>query len=423
MSKVIFADRASSTLAANASIGATTILIQSGDASTFGTINAGEVLYAVLSVGSEYEIITITGISGNSLTCSPLTRDWVLDSTRVIATLPSDALSNFVRESGDGQELSGYKISDYTEKTTDHGDIGSGETLTLSFGDGPFHQCNLTGNCTIAVDSNSLPETGKADTIVLDVVGVNLYTITWGSGIEASNEFPSTLTNKSRFLLTAKNAETDIDLVYSGGLSVGYPKSVDDDFTGDDGDAPNSMLWRTYVDPGVTFELLNNKLRFNSSGSANLDARANSKFTIGNAFDIQVDFEISTMTAPTSSISFVLFQILNEAQSAGFYIARARTGTYNGYLCWDSVNGLSSWDTSNSQSTGKLRFTRSGSSLKAYLWDGTRWEWGGSTNGYTSGYTLSEPMVIRMLCNQDFNSTLTADYDNFKLNSGTIVWP
>lgn len=432
MSKIIFRDKTYSTLASGASIGATVISVQESDAAKFGTIGSDEVLYVVLCTDSDYEIVTVSGRTDNVLSCSALTKAWIANETRVIATLPKAVLDKFVRPEGDGQELSGHKLADYTEKTTDHGDIGSGETLTLSFGDGPFHKCNLTGNCTININSSSIPGSDKADTIVLDITDVNLYSITWGSNIEASNEFPSTLANTSRFLLTAKDAETDIDLVYSGGLSVCYPGSFHDNFTGTNGDAPDTDSWclgQAFQPSGTSYEINNNKLRveipYNASDQSVIVA---STFKVSGDLDIQVDYDEVSADNPSSSFSWPA-RFLLYPQTGGF-------DTYSSYftICYgrDSSGGFMLADTTSSSiekitspvyASGKLRIIRSGSTLKGYYWTGSQWEWDGSTDGYTFPMTSSADMVIGLMTSADYDSGTTTDWDNVQVNLGTIIRP
>ncbi|MCK5504081.1 MAG: hypothetical protein KAJ10_02905, partial [Thermodesulfovibrionia bacterium] len=83
---------------------------------------------------------------------------------------------------------------------------------------------------------------------------------------------------------------------------LNYP-SVDDDFTGDDGDAPNTDLW-VGDDPYNIASIQSNRLNIASDGVSDQYLYLTSKWKLTGDFDVQVDFDITTLDAPSSSVQY-----------------------------------------------------------------------------------------------------------------------
>jgi hypothetical protein len=83
---------------------------------------------------------------------------------------------------------------------------------------------------------------------------------------------------------------------------------------------------------------------------------------------------------------------------------------------WNTIGSISTTDVS-----GKIRLTRSGSSCSGYKWNGSSWDQIGNS------YTWSESQVLDTVRFEhggwDSMPDFTFDYDNFKINSGTVIWP
>ena len=200
----------------------------------------------------------------------------------------------------------------------------------------------------------------------------------------------------------------------------------DDSFIGNDDDLPNTNLWTVHKsdDDGITTNIFNNKLRLSIPvDSRDQLAAATSFFSIAGDFDIQVNYSEVSNDPPSSSYSYpVRFHLLFGSEAVS--IGTMATGSHN--MVIGSSPGLGSlWITDTPHfPTGKLRFTRNGTVIKAYCWDGTQWQWNGSTSGYTfAAATSTEDIKLRCETSADFNSGCITDFSAITINSGEVIWP
>lgn len=194
-------------------------------------------------------------------------------------------------------------------------------------------------------------------------------------------------------------------------------------FTAPDGTPnPDPNKWYVYENPLSTFEVKNNKMYFYSATPSVNDITSymdNLFYKMGD-FDIQIDFEIIQNTAPSASVSYVPSFYVNFDNGSYVSIGRIRTPSANQYAVTTS---LGVWTAiSVSHDTGKLRITRSGSTIKGYYWTGSQWEWNSSTAGYTFSDVANTTYTsrIRLLFAQDINATVEMYVDNFIINSGSV---
>ena len=212
-------------------------------------------------------------------------------------------------------------------------------------------------------------------------------------------------------------------------LSSGtYNKSdYEDDFTGTNGDPPNTDKW-TETDTDNVMDIQSNKLHFDGEGSGLKTSSVLSHFLFdGNsAFDIQIDFDLITWTTPSSDDNYVRLQI--GRISGGEYVWMARqqgTGgaTNRMRLVGSGGTNDSAWNWTGT--TGKFRFTWDGTSvLKAYVWTGSQWEWNGNTSGYTCSENFAgDEVYIFLYFEQETNGgDVEATFDNFQINSGHVLY-
>lgn len=192
-----------------------------------------------------------------------------------------------------------------------------------------------------------------------------------------------------------------------------------DDFTGTDGDLPDSDLWVPSEDALTYSQILSNKLNHTSNDASNdISSLFTSVFKLSGDFDIQIDFDLTTFAATSTSSNYLQLWLFSSSQY--WKISRIRGISTTGYArqaTSDSWTG----DYSTSELSGKLRFTRSGSTIKGYHWSGTQWEWASSTAGYTFTTTSSDDLFLNLWMKQEAGSSIDINIDNFIINSGTVV--
>jgi hypothetical protein len=212
-------------------------------------------------------------------------------------------------------------------------------------------------------------------------------------------------------------------------LSSGVYNKSDyyDDFTGTNGDPPDIDKW-TETDPTNLMDIQSNKLHFDGEGSGNPRPYITSTFKFdGNyAFDIQIDFDLLTWISPSTNDNYVRFYIYADGGSPYTYMARQQgTGGATNRMRLYGGSGTNDFAWNYTGTTGKFRFTWNGSStLKAYVWTGSQWEWNGNTAGYTCSENYAgEEITIQFLFEQETNGgDVEATFDNFQINSGYVIY-
>jgi hypothetical protein len=210
-------------------------------------------------------------------------------------------------------------------------------------------------------------------------------------------------------------------LMKKWGIPYFWDAFTGDDFTGNNGDDPNPVIWSKSINSGSDYmSIQNNKLNFNSPGdNANHDNRANGTFTLTGDFDIQIDFDVTTFNQPTDSVSYIY---LGLSGSTFHSVSRIRnTDGTNGYGALGSGFSLSNYN--NAADSGKLRLTRVGSIIKGFIWSGAQWEWDGNEAGITISSTGTGNMRPILKFEQENNGSMNVNMDNFIINSGTVVAP
>ena len=196
-----------------------------------------------------------------------------------------------------------------------------------------------------------------------------------------------------------------------------------DNFTGTDGDPPDTRVWA--AQPGYDvdyFSIQSNKLQFSADVASKEDQRYLSEFYISGDFDVQIDFVITQFDTPASLANFARILMITDIGSGKYTYVRIEEHD-NGdrrYLAGDASD---SDIVVNTDTSGKFRMTRSGSTIKGYVLDGALWKWNGSTDGYTFTENSTLPMRIRLDGTQEISSETTFTFDNLNIVSGTVVPP
>ena len=201
------------------------------------------------------------------------------------------------------------------------------------------------------------------------------------------------------------------NFLINSGTVVG-PEFIDI-FTGTNGTPPNTYLWNSIIG---TPTIQDNKLRLSTETT---NEEVESIFRISGDFSIQVGLNLVTYPA-TDNWNFTL-RLWNEAEDDGVTLERrydAPTGHMIKFFDYDT-----GWVERDSDTTSitafKFKFVRVGSIITASYWNGSSWIVSG-----TSSVLGTQDIKVRFKSAKwSGNPTAVADYDNFVINSGTVVWP
>ena len=256
-----------------------------------------------------------------------------------------------------------------------------------------------------SVDSERLRVYTQVSTIntsadaYLDNFKVNSGTIVWPEG-----SLPVTQINA-------------ITAVYKNPADNTYPTSVDDDFTGTDGDAPDNVLWINGVDRydlSVTTDILVINSNTITPVLPNIETTFVSEWTVEGDFDVEIDTSMGTYSG-TDALHFrMMFEKSSQFDRIEIYRDVSSTIVYS----YASLDGSTVLNINNDVlvANSKLRITRVGNLLKTYYDIGGGWVEHGSA---TIPFAISGKAGVNIR-NDVLN---THSMDNFKVNSGTIVWP
>lgn len=202
-------------------------------------------------------------------------------------------------------------------------------------------------------------------------------------------------------------------------LYVGTREDEDpsDNFEGTEIDG---LRWEKVEENGGTVSQ-NGKLTLSTTSDDNSSGtlKSENRWIIVGDFDIQVDFENLTYGTPTSYVVFARLDVFSwpPEQNWGAFIERRADATTDNYGfayftdVWDSVNG------GGADSSGKFRLVRKGGQITGYYWS-NGWVQLGSYDKELTG-----PVFVRLLTHAlTSGSAPSADYKNFKINKGTVIW-
>lgn len=171
-----------------------------------------------------------------------------------------------------------------------------------------------------------------------------------------------------------------------------------DRFTGTDNSAPNSSYWSV----ANTHTFINsNKLRQSTSGSST-DVHYITTLT-GN-FDVEIDFSVITDT--TNSWSYLMFSAKRVSDSVRFEIGRIHDSGGVKYRSNYNDGSDHPTDVSISDTSGKLKICRFGSTVHLYRWNGSSW-----VSDRNNTEDASGGFEIHMISGTA--DALTVDWDNF----------
>lgn len=270
--------------------------------------------------------------------------------------------------------------------------------------------------------SNSSGSTSQDVREVFDEVGANSKKI----AITASDGVTKLFVEIERWDQANKEAwlwvrVPDISASIDTTLYLYYDNTVDDQdvrvlseatdaFTGTNDDLPNQGLWRVFTG---TPTIQNNQLRSQATAAPSQDS-VYSRFNVTGDFDIQVDYSIPSPPSGVRSWQMMLRIRIDINNSVS--IGRWGNDTDQDYLKDERIAGTPTYDHSapTTDTSGKLRITRVGSTWHAYYWNGSAWVEVGTGSAVGSG-----PITMIELCSNTWttNPAYTGYFDNFTINS------
>lgn len=178
-------------------------------------------------------------------------------------------------------------------------------------------------------------------------------------------------------------------------------------------EAPNKDLWGVSGEvAGAICNIKNNKLEFDVTSLIS-GLNCDSVFRLSGDFDFQFDFEL--IVAPNTNIWLVGFY-LSKVDDSTFGEVDIRYNSSKMYYGSTYDGGTLSDTSSTSDTSGKIRATRSGTTTTFYYWNGSSW-----TTLHTR--TTSEDDLFVHLRTQTTSAlTFNATIDNFVINSGTVKY-
>lgn len=206
----------------------------------------------------------------------------------------------------------------------------------------------------------------------------------------------------------------------------------DDDFTGTNGDPPNSTIWEVISNQDNSFRIDNNEYEFEKNSynatPETITYLTKGRFFFAGDFDIQVD--LTNRNAGSSGGTWIYAGLGIEKTDGSVWelvACRCYNGTnYREGIFDSNASGTPEYARNTSSYTvpypSKFRITRSGSTVTAYVWDGSQWEYNNSTSGYSLaqiGLEDVRPIFRVVIGRNTYSQTFTFAFDNFLVNSGT----
>ena len=192
-----------------------------------------------------------------------------------------------------------------------------------------------------------------------------------------------------------------------------------DEFIGNDYAFPNSNLWKDQT----KFYLYNNQLVANlNSSSSTIDAAyLYANYFLKGDFDIQIDVPYMDWNIPSStSYPFICMIFVSFEGESDYFRLSVFSETGDLGKAQIRINNATDISYYYAPSSTKMRIVRNGSNITGYFWDNNKWQWDGDPNGYT--YTSMPLSTASFYIGSEASySYVNVKYDNFKINSGTVI--
>ena len=194
---------------------------------------------------------------------------------------------------------------------------------------------------------------------------------------------------------------------------VAVPHSNNDDFTGSNGDPPDTDKW-TEDDSSDAISIQNNKLNFDTSGPILSYCTSNWYFEPNQDFKITIDWDFTTLTKPIfGSSKFGLAIGISDFSTYSIirrYHDNADTHRYESDGSATSTRFVSTIDTS-----GKFKIQSISGEIRVSYWTGIDWEWDESSYKVLDEDYTGENVYAVLWFGAGFGSDVNCNLDNFEI--------
>lgn len=191
-------------------------------------------------------------------------------------------------------------------------------------------------------------------------------------------------------------------------ITVSGDPLVWDDFTGSDDDEADSAKWIS-LETGTTFNIQSNALQASHTAAQTVSRRSLAQ--LSGDFDIEIDFNL--ITAPNTNVWALQFQVTTGTPTSNdLALIDIRYNSSKYYYTTIKISGTAYYtQAATSDTSGKLRFLRTGSNIKIY-YDNSGWVLLHDRNSFTTS-----DLYILLRSVTSTSMTFQASFDNLTINS------
>lgn len=184
----------------------------------------------------------------------------------------------------------------------------------------------------------------------------------------------------------------------------------------DDFDTIDTDFWTLNAGAQTHFYTEDSQIKFDVDETSDTYCAAQFNYLLSGDFIIQSTCGFTGGTEDTaSSLHYVAIGVYEDGGSNFVYTGTTRSNVWTERVVANNVVE-NMWISGNLN--GVFRLTRTGSTLKAYEYNGVseQWEWNGNTNGLTvSEFTSSLDMQPRIWIKQESNARMVGQFHNFEI--------
>jgi len=180
---LVYSNNAIGHLNASVSIGATTLVLETGDGANFPSPTANQFFYVRLGNDTTNEVVKVTGRAGDTFTCEATSSGWDAE-TLVICSVAAEVFDEFLQLDAADQTVKGFKVQSYAEVLGTPS--SSSGVLTINLDDANLFSTILTEDITTLTISN-VPSGVANFVLIFTQDGTGSWGVTW----PASFKWPS----------------------------------------------------------------------------------------------------------------------------------------------------------------------------------------------------------------------------------------
>lgn len=191
---------------------------------------------------------------------------------------------------------------------------------------------------------------------------------------------------------------------------------MNDTFTGTDGSSVDSTKWSV----AGSVDIYNNRIRLQVSSSPTYSVSATINHVAGD-FDVMADWYL--ITFPSTDNCRTTLEMRSLSTSWLYRMERIYTAATGHHYRWEQRNAAGSFSSGGAAVTtdtsGRFRFTRVGTTITAYHWSGGIWN---SFKQWTGSDAVADNVIFSIFASvANLTPTVHVQWDDFTINSGTVV--